>query len=182
MVICPRCNCVGLWCTCGTCRTTKRSRIYKEFITQRLDPVTALPDPGPDADPITGNEDISDFAVVPRAPENNGSAILSYDFQPFSFGELNVRVEATYQDEMVFHPQTNLYDSTEDQTLIHARATLHSMQVMGGDLTVSAWGRNLTDEEYREWGIDFGTLGFAIDTFKEKRSYGVDLTYQFGRN
>ncbi len=155
---------------------------YEEFITQRLDPVTAAPSPSPAADPVTGNEDIADFAKVSRAPENNGSATLSYNFAPFDFGQLSLRLEATYQDEMVFHPQLNLYDSTEDQTLIHARATLHSMEVLGGNLTVSAWGRNLTDEEYREWGIDFGTLGFAVDSFKEKRSYGLDISYSFGRN
>jgi iron complex outermembrane receptor protein len=154
---------------------------YNEFITQRLDPVTALPDPSPDADPVTGNEDISDVAVVARTPENTASAILSYDFQPFSWGQLSARVEANYRDEMTFHDQLNLYDSTDDQTLVNARVTLSEMEVLGGNLMLSAWGRNLTDEEYREWGIDFTTLGFAINSFKEKRSYGVDLVYRYGR-
>ena len=151
---------------------------YQEFITQRLNPLTAMPEPSPNADPATGNEDISSFATVGRSPEYNGSVILSYDFQPFSFGQLNLRVEGSYQDEMVFHPQLNLFDSTDEQTLVHARATLHDIEVLGGRLSLALWGRNLTDEEYREWGIDFGTLGFAIDSFKEKRSYGLDLTYR----
>ncbi len=154
---------------------------YKEYITGRVDPVTALPDPSEDADEL-GNEDISDVAIVGRTPEHNGSLILSYDFQPFSWGQMNMRVDATYRDEMTFHAQQNLYDSTEDQTLINARLTLSQMEVLGGNLMLSAWGKNLTDEEYREWGIDFGTLGFAIDSFKEKRSYGLDITYEFGRN
>jgi iron complex outermembrane receptor protein len=152
---------------------------YKEYFTQRVNPASALPDPSPGADPITGNEDISGFATVPRSPEHSGSLILSYDFEPFDFGQLNVRAEMTYTDEMVYHPQLNLYDSRDDQTMINARATLHSMEVFGGLLQVSAWGRNLTDEEYREWGIDFATLGFAIDSFQEKRSYGLDLVYEF---
>lgn len=154
---------------------------YNEFITQRVDPITALPDPGPDADPVTGNEDISDVAIVQRAPENTASAILSYDFQPFSWGQLSARIEANYRDEMVFEAQRNYYDSTEDQTLVNARVTLSEMEVLGGNLMLAAWGRNLTDEEYREWGIDFTTLGFAINSFKEKRSYGVDLIYRYGR-
>jgi len=152
---------------------------YSEFITRRLNPVTALPSPGPEADPLTGNEDISDVAKVGRTPENNGSIVASYDLPPFDFGRLNLRLEASYRDEMVFHPQLSLYDSTKEQTLVHARATLYDMQVLGGTLTAAAWGRNLTDEEYREWGIDFATLGFAINSFKEKRSYGVDLIYRF---
>ncbi|MFK8021551.1 MAG: TonB-dependent receptor [Pseudomonadales bacterium] len=153
---------------------------YTEFITQRTDPLTALPSPGPTADPVTGNEDISSFAVVGRTPKNNGAFIASYDAPAFSWGQLNLRAEVTYRDKMVFHPQLNAFDSTDDQTLVHARATLSEMSVLGGDLSVGLWGRNLTDEEYREWGIDFGTLGFAIDSFKEKRSYGVDLIYRFG--
>ena len=154
---------------------------YKEYITQRVDPVTALPSPGPGADPVTGNEDISDVALVGRTPEHNGSVILSYNFQPFEWGQLSARVEATYADEMGFHPQLNLYDSTDEQTLVNARVTLSEMEILGGNLMLSAWGRNLTDEEYREWGIDFATLGFAINSFKEKRSYGVDLVYRYGR-
>lgn len=153
---------------------------YTEFITQRLDPVTGLPNPSANADPVTGNEDISDFATVGRSPENNMSFIASYDVPGISFGNLNLRAEVTYRDEMVFHPQLNLYDSTDDQTLVHARVSLSELEVLGGNLVVAAWGRNLTDEDYREWGIDFGTLGFAVDSFKEKRSYGIDLIYNFG--
>ncbi len=155
---------------------------YKEFLTQRVDPLTALPNPGPGADPITLVEDISSVATRERSPDNNGALILSYDFPAFSWGQLNLRAEVTYQDEMVFHPQLNLFDSTEDQTLVHARANLYDMPVLGGMLNVGLWGRNLTDEHYREWGIDFGTLGFAIDSFKEPRSYGIDFIYEFGRN
>ena len=154
---------------------------YQEFLTQRLDPVTALPDPSPDADPVTGIEDISDVAQAGRSPENTASAILSYDFQPFAWGQLNARLEASYRDEMVFHPQLSLYDATEDQTLINARVTLSDVEVLGGNLMVAAWGRNLADEQYREWGIDFTTLGFAVNSFKEERSYGIDLMYRFGR-
>ena len=154
---------------------------YKEFITGRIDPVTTFPDPSDAAD-ADGNEDVSDVAIVPRAPKHNGAVILSYDFQPLSFGILNARLEATYKDEMVFHPQQNLFDSTDEQTMINARLTLSEMEVLGGNLMLSAWGRNLTDEEYREWGIDFATLGGVIDSFKEKRSYGMDLVYRFGAN
>ena len=154
---------------------------YKKYISQRVDPVSAFPSPGPDADPLTGNEDISDVAEVGRTPEHNASAILTYDFQPFSFGQLQARVDATYVSEMSFHPQLVLYDVTDDQTLINARLTLSEMNVLGGNLTLSAWGRNLADEKYREWGIDFGVLGIVIDSFQERRSYGVDLIYRYGR-
>jgi iron complex outermembrane receptor protein len=153
---------------------------YKEYITGRVDPITALADPSDAAD-ADGNENVADVAIVPRTPKHNGALILSYDFQPFSFGQLNIRADATYRDEMVFESQLNYYNSTEEQTLLNARATLSQMEVLGGNLLVAAWGTNLTDEQYREWGIDFTTLGFAIDSFKEGRAYGLDITYEFGR-
>jgi iron complex outermembrane receptor protein len=48
-----------------------------------------------------------------------------------------------------------------------------------GSLRVSLWGKNLTDEEYRNWGIDFGSLGFAGDVYGEPRTYGLDVSYQY---
>jgi iron complex outermembrane receptor protein len=41
------------------------------------------------------------------------------------------------------------------------------------------WGKNLTDEEYRVAGIDFGGLGFAGNVYGEPKSYGIDLIYEF---
>ena len=154
---------------------------YNKFLSRRLDPITALPNSGNAADPVTGVEDISDVAVAQRAFKHNGSAILAYDFEPFSWGEMSARVEATYRDKMAFHEQLNYYDSTEDQTLINARVKVGDIELFNGRLSLATWGKNLTDEEYREWGIDFSTLGFAINTFQEKRSYGLDFVYEFGR-
>ena len=35
-------------------------------------------------------------------------------------------------------------------------------------------------EEYREWGIDFGgAIGLINNTYRETRSYGIDLIYEF---
>ena len=52
--------------------------------------------------------------------------------------------------------------------------------VGNGALRISLWARNLTDKEYREWGIDFATLGFAGATWGRPRSYGIDLVYRVG--
>ena len=49
-----------------------------------------------------------------------------------------------------------------------------------GSLRISAWGKNLSDEEYQEWGIDFASLGFAGNTFGRARTYGVDFVFNFG--
>ena len=125
-------------------------------------------------------EDISDFTTVSQAPENTGALGVQYDFEPFSFGQLSARVDVSYRDEMVFHPYQNLYDSADDRTLVDARLSLNEIPLGddNGTLRISAWGKNLTDEEYRAWGIDFGALGFAGDTYGDPLSYGLDLVYQ----
>jgi outer membrane receptor protein involved in Fe transport len=49
----------------------------------------------------------------------------------------------------------------------------------GSKLRVSLWGKNLTDEEYINWGIDFGALGWAGATYGEPRTYGLDVVYTY---
>lgn len=124
-------------------------------------------------------EDISDRVTLPHAPENSASLGLQYDFTPFSFGALSARVDVSYKDKVVFHPFQNQYDSTDDRTLVDARLSLNDIAVGAGKgtLRVSLWGKNLGDEEYRAYGIDWGSLGFAGVNFGEPRTYGMDVVY-----
>ena len=65
--------------------------------------------------------------------------------------------------------------------MINARVSLNNISLGDvGELRISAWGKNLTDEEYEEWGIDFASLGFAGNTFGRARTYGLDLVFNFG--
>lgn len=127
-------------------------------------------------------EDISKVTTVPLAPKNTASLGVQYDFRPFTFGALSGRVDVTYKDKFVFHPFNNQYDSADSRSLVNGRLSLSDIKLgccREGSLRVSLWGRNLTDEEYRQWGIDFGTLGYAGDVYGEPRSYGIDVSYRF---
>ena len=124
--------------------------------------------------------DISGNTTVPRTPENTFSLGVQYDIPPlFDWGTLSVRVDANYLDDMVFHPFNNEYDSAEARWLMNARVNLTGIDVGNGSLRLSAWGKNLLDEEYREWGIDFAGLGFAGNVYGQPRTYGLDLSYEF---
>jgi hypothetical protein len=46
-----------------------------------------------------------------------------------------------------------------------------------GTLTVSAWGKNLLDEEYRINTIPF--IIWTVSYFGQPQTYGLDVTYQF---
>ena len=92
-----------------------------------------------------------------------------------------MNIYATYTDEFVFHPFQNQYDRADDRWLVGARLSLNDISAGDkGSMRISAWGKSLTDEEYREWGIDFASLGYAGNVFGQPRTYGVDLVYRFG--
>ena len=132
-------------------------------------------------DPATDQEiDISNVTTVARAPEHTLNIGLQYDFSPFSFGSMSARVDGNYLDEFTFHPYNNRYDSADDRWLLNARLSLNDVALGDrGSLRISAWGKNLADEEYVEWGIDFGSLGFAGTVFGQPRTYGIDVVYNF---
>ncbi|MEM0955300.1 MAG: TonB-dependent receptor [Pseudomonadota bacterium] len=132
-------------------------------------------------DPATDQQiDISNVTTVGRSPEHTANIGLQYDFAPFTFGQLSARFDANYTDEFVFHPFQNQFDRASDRWLLNARVSLNDVQLGdAGSLRISAWGKNLADEEYEEWGIDFASLGFAGNTFGRVRTYGLDVTYNF---
>ncbi len=131
--------------------------------------------------PVTNQiENIASVTTVTRAPENTGALGLQYSLPNTGVGALSARVDVTYTDSMTFHPFQNQFDSSDSRTVANARLTLDELSVgEGGELRLSAWVKNFTDEEYREWGIDFGTLGFAGNTWNQPRTFGFDVIYQF---
>ena len=130
--------------------------------------------------PVTNQiEDISSVTTVTRAPENTGAVGLQYSLPNTGVGALSARVDVTYTDSMTFHPFQNQFDTADSRTVANARLTLDELSVGNGEMRLSAWVKNLTDEEYREWGIDFGTLGYAGDTWNQPRTFGFDVIYQF---
>jgi iron complex outermembrane receptor protein len=127
-------------------------------------------------------EDVSNNTTVVQAPDKTAALGVQYDFEPFSFGALSARLDVVYKDEYVFHPLQNKYDAAEERTLLNGRISLNEIPLgccEDSKLRVSLWGKNLTDEEYRNWGIDFGTLGWAGNVYGEPRTYGLDVVYEY---
>ena len=151
---------------------------YEKFVTSVTNPETGFPEFDAGGDALT--TDISDTAsTINGSPKSSGSAILQYTFPELGFGTLIAQLDASYSGARTFQTQLNLYDSSDSYTLYNARLTLANIPVGYGELSVAAWGRNLGNEEVREFGVDFGALGFAVNTYKELRSAGVDLIYRF---
>lgn len=147
---------------------------YKSFVTAGQNQVTGLP---------TGtNIDASDIARV-TSPRNSATFSAMYEFPEMSWGVISLRADAAYTGKQTFGPILYLYDAADSYTLVNARASLASVALANGmgELEVALWGRNLTNEKYREFGIDFGQLGFAVNNYGNLASYGVDIIYTFNR-
>ncbi|GAB3312975.1 TonB-dependent receptor [Haliea atlantica] len=157
--------------------------------------VTALPLPGLTVDLTYGyldydyNEyfvtldgvsvDVSDTARASNAPRHTARLMVNYDFEPTRFGALSASLESVYTDEYRFNPRQFQHDSADSRNLLNARLNLADIPVAAGSLRAGLWGRNLTDKEYREYGIDFGAIGHAINTYGEPRSFGIDVMYEY---
>ena len=155
---------------------------FKFFEGSKVSPINGFPsERGMDGDPIV--RDLSDDAgvVVPFAPENTASLQLEYQYGSTGFGDLSFWLGASYSSDISYHAQLNTFDTTDSYALIDARITLADIPLgeAAGSLRLSLWGKNIADEEVREWGIDFGALGFAVNTYKELASWGLDLVYNY---
>ena len=131
--------------------------------------------------PDTEDADVTPCRFPAYSPELNWSTLLRYDFEPFALGNLSVVLDASYQDVYTFtaaqSPDTSVTAIGDERTLVGARVSLSDIALGPGTATVSLWGENILDEEYKEFPIDFGS--FAISSYGREASFGVDLQYEF---
>jgi iron complex outermembrane receptor protein len=150
---------------------------FKDFVTTLADPVTGFA--------IAENVDLSSdprattFEAV-NSPQNMGNLAFDYEFPAQPWGALSARISATYSDGYVNNPILNLYDSTDSYTLVDGRIALSDIPVLGDNhrLQIGLWGKNLTNEKVRMVGVDFGSLGFASNSYMELASYGLDFVLE----
>ena len=53
------------------------------------------------------------------------------------------------------------------------------MELGSGVLRAALWGRNIFDEEYNTFGVNFASLGPITEQFGEEASFGLDVTFEF---
>ncbi|MBK7250199.1 MAG: hypothetical protein IPI06_04795 [Gammaproteobacteria bacterium] len=99
-----------------------------------------------------------------------------------SLGVLSARLDYSYRSERYFNAvprATPFLEQIRDpgQHDLGARITLSEIALGkgAGDLEVSVWGANLTDEDDVNSGIDFGALGFAGVSYVMPRRFGIDV-------
>lgn len=164
---------------------------YKEYGT------SYLTNPALDFDPVTNPTIPFDAAKVARfgyTSQTTGNAGIQYDSKPIAAmrdGKIQARVEAVWQSKQDFHPaiiypngtaDNPLIDSTtsDARTVVNARLALNEVGAGAlGTVSFALWGKNLLDEEYVIQGIDFGALGFAVQTYGAPLTAGFDVTFRY---
>ncbi len=134
-----------------------------------------------------GEEDVSDAARFPLAPQHSLSVTGLYEFPASSLGQFSAWASWAYTDRQYFAyaegraGELGLHNGSHSYSLLNARLTLGQMPwIKAGDLRLALWGKNLTDEEYKVFGSDLlGSLGTLTASYAATRSYGVDIIYEY---
>jgi iron complex outermembrane receptor protein len=111
-----------------------------------------------------------------NAPQNSASLNLDYRFDPRSYGTWYANINASYVDTRRQHDALLRID---DYSLLNGRFGLAQIPLPAGELNLSAWVKNVLDEDYVNFTI--GNLPHASRAvlWGEPRRWGIDLRYQY---
>lgn len=112
---------------------------------------------------------------LPRSSEHSGSVNTTYTFGLSGGAALDLSAVYSAQSDFYFDPANSASQLEDGFGLLDASVTWRSA---GNRWVVSAWGRNLTDEEYRTHSIVSNIAG-SVDLWNLPRTYGVTLTWNY---
>lgn len=131
-----------------------------------------------------------DFARRGSSPSNALSATADYVFVRTSIGDVRGYLQINWQDEWyeasfwggVVGGQPVILDHQvmDARTLVNARLSLENIPLGDrGNLRISLWGKNLTDDDYPTFSINFGQLGVVTEQYGDPRTYGLEVAYEY---
>jgi len=127
-----------------------------------------------------GGVDVKDLKDVPYAPENMVWIAGDWTIGTWSWGNLDLHVDWSYNDDYVpyIEPSQNATAQIDSYDVLNASLILSEVPV-GSDMNMqfSLWGKNLTDEEYRQNTIPFGL--WTVSYFGNPITYGLDVRLNF---
>jgi iron complex outermembrane receptor protein len=156
------------------------------------DLVASGPNGVPNAKCGAGEQDFSATRRLGNIPRHNISwgiqhSIPAPDFGFIAGSELSFRLNGYFQSETRIQNGTKKAAGDPGYHLLNMRVVLRDIELPGGlgSADFAIWGRNLTDENYRPFGIDFdsaggGALPYVVQYFGERRTVGAELIWRFG--
>ncbi len=119
---------------------------------------------------IEGNE-------IPNAPSFSGNGRIRYQWPLGSSLAMAAQTDFTYVDEHYLEPNNREYLAEDGYFIANARLSLLSQD---DRWSVSAWVKNLADEEYRTAAQDLAlSLGFSEIVVGVPTTWGLEFEYRF---
>jgi len=121
-------------------------------------------------------DDPNPAAVAPLTPELTASVSPEFNF-PLGGGNLSLRADWSFRDDMFGEPSSDpgRFTRIDSRDLINVDVTYAPAD---GDWSVSAYGKNVTDERYDNARLNTGDYILVILS-NDASEYGVRLTKEF---
>jgi iron complex outermembrane receptor protein len=137
---------------------------------------------------VTRDLNLDDIAHR-SSPDNQASVMTDWVFVRTDWAEFIAHVEVFWQDESyaagAWTSQVNgdpvLYDDIvlDERTVVNARIGIDNVELGNGTLRAALWGKNVFDQDYPTFGINFTQLGVVTEQCGEEATFGLDVTYEF---
>jgi iron complex outermembrane receptor protein len=137
---------------------------------------------------------LDDIARRGMSPDDQVSFSVDWQFMQFGASAVTLSMSGAWQSETNSVPvSTGVYSTAgandtpvafeilenQDRFIMNARLSWDLELQSGGALSVAVWGMNVTDEEYRAFGFNYGPgLGLNAHQYGPPATYGVDFTYR----
>lgn len=121
-------------------------------------------------------KDPNPAAVAPLTPELTASVSPEFTF-PFAAGEVTLRADWSFRDEMFGEPSSDpgRFTFIDSRDLVNVDI---GYRPTDGDWSVSAYGKNITDERYDNARLNTGDY-VLIMMSNDASEYGVRVTKEF---
>ncbi len=124
-----------------------------------------------------------------QAPDTQVNLSLDYIVARTSIGDIRSYIQLNYQNE---HPENPLWSGVvggdpviyeqlgmDARTLVDARLSLENIRFGDSNLRITLWGKNLLDDDYPTYSINFGSLGLVTEQYGPPRTYGLEVSYEY---
>jgi iron complex outermembrane receptor protein len=131
-------------------------------------------------DPLAANpaaRDKSDYKFA--SPAHSGGVTVKYTLPtPAEIGIVSIQGNVYAQSDTQLADENGIGNTQSGYSLVGAR--LDWQEVMGSQLKLSLWGRNLNNTEYYSGGVNtVGNIGYYMGYPGVPRTWGIDATYEF---
>lgn len=125
-----------------------------------------------------------------RSPEHAAAVTADYTLLRSAFAHFNAHLDIRWQEESYASPLWTgnypggavvAYDPIilDQRTLVNAQISADDIQIGNGTLRMALSGKNLLDDDYSTFGINYAALGPIVEQYGEPRTYSFDITYEY---